>query len=57
MLAFITENLATFVISLLLLAVVAGIITSMIKNWKAGKTSCGCGCSGCPMSGTCHQKK
>lgn len=57
MLAFITENLPTVVISLLLLAVVAGIITNMIKNWKAGKTSCGCGCSGCPMSGACHQKK
>lgn len=57
MLSFIAQNLATVVISLLLLAVVAGIIARMIKNWKAGKTSCGCGCSGCPMSGTCHQKK
>ena len=57
MLEFIIENLATIVISLLLLAAVTGIAVKLIKDWRAGKTSCGCGYSACPMSGTCHQKK
>ncbi|HWP80371.1 MAG TPA: FeoB-associated Cys-rich membrane protein [Candidatus Acidoferrum sp.] len=57
MLAFITENFATIVISLALLAVVAGIVAKLYRNWKTGKTSCGCGCEGCPMGGACHEKK
>jgi len=57
MLDLIIGNFATIVISLLLLAVVAGITSKLVKDWKAGKTSCGSGCSGCPMSGTCHPKK
>lgn len=57
MLAFIIENFATIVISLLLLAIVARITAKLIKDSKAGKTSCGGGCSGCPMSGACHPKK
>ncbi|MBR4720652.1 MAG: FeoB-associated Cys-rich membrane protein [Clostridia bacterium] len=49
-------NMATVIISLLLAAIVAGIIIKMIKNKKAGKSSCGCGCSGCPMSSECNKK-
>ncbi len=48
--------MATVIISLILLAIVAGIITKMVKDKKAGKSSCGCGCSNCPMSGECHKK-
>lgn len=38
-------------------AVVAAIIISMVLNRKKGKSSCGCGCLNCPMSGSCHSKK
>lgn len=48
--------MATVIISLVLLAIVAGIIAKMAKNKKAGKSSCGCGCGGCPMSSECHKK-
>jgi len=48
--------MATVIISLVLFAIVAGIITKMVKDKKAGKSSCGCGCSNCPMSGECHKK-
>ena len=48
--------MATVVISLALIAVVAGIIARMIKNKKAGKSSCGCGCGSCPMNGGCHKE-
>ena len=57
MTTFLMENLATILISLALTAVVAVIIRGMVRNRKTGKTSCGCGCSNCPSSGVCHQKK
>ena len=38
-------------------AVVAAIIISTVRNRKKGKSSCGCGCSNCPMSGSCHSQK
>ncbi len=50
------ENLATILISAVLLAVIAAIIVHLAHNRRAGKTSCGCGCSSCPMEGKCHPK-
>jgi hypothetical protein len=47
---------ATVIISLVLAVIVAGIVIRMIKNKRAGKSSCGCGCSSCPMSSECHKK-
>lgn len=57
MFAWISENIATIMICAVLLAVVAAIIVSMVKNRKKGKSSCGCGCVDCPMAGACHSKK
>lgn len=57
MIAWIYQNLATIIISLIIVAVVAAIIISTVRNRKKGKLSCGCGCSNCPMSGSCHSKK
>ena len=47
--------MATVIISLILAAIVVSIILKIIKDKKAGKSSCGCGCSSCPMSGECHK--
>ena len=47
--------MATVIISLVLIGVVAGIITKMVKNKKEGKSSCGCNCEHCAMSGACHR--
>lgn len=52
MAAFIAENIGTAATGAVLLAVVAAIIRSMIKNKKEGKSSCGCGCEGCNRK--CH---
>jgi len=49
-----TENIGTIVIAFALVCVVAIIVVNMIRNKRAGKSSCGCGCSDCPMSGKCH---
>ena len=57
MLAWLTENMATIIICAVLIAVVSAIIISMIKNKKQGRSSCGCGCGDCPMSGSCHPEK
>ena len=57
MLAWLTENISTIIICAVLVAVVAAIIVSMVKNRKKGKFSCGCGCSDCPISTSCNHKK
>ncbi|MGM9551593.1 MAG: FeoB-associated Cys-rich membrane protein [Clostridia bacterium] len=46
--------LATIIISIILIALLTMIIYKQIKNKKEGKSSCGCGCSGCAMSDICH---
>lgn len=51
------ENIATILISLILLAAVAGIVVKLIKDKKKGNASCGCGCSNCAMSAHCHSRK
>ncbi|MGN0548128.1 MAG: FeoB-associated Cys-rich membrane protein [Acutalibacteraceae bacterium] len=55
MLAWLSENLATVIICAVLIIVVAAIIFNMVRNRKKGKSSCSCGCSNCPMSGSCHK--
>ena len=57
MLTWLSENIATIMICVALIAVVAAIIVSMVKNRRKGKSSCGCGCADCPMSGSCHSEK
>ena len=49
--------MGTFVVLLVLAAVVALIVFSIVRDRKAGKCSCGCKCSCCPMAGQCHKKK
>lgn len=47
-------NLATIVISLILIAAVTGIVIGMRRDKKKGKSLCGAKCGSCPMSGSCH---
>ena len=47
--------MGTIIISIILIAIVFGIILKMAKDKKSGKSSCGCGCSSCPMNGKCHK--
>lgn len=50
------NNLSTIIVCIVLIAVVALIISKMVKDKKKGKSSCGCGCSNCAMAGKCHSK-
>lgn len=56
MLAFLAENLATIIIAVIVIGILAAIIAKMIKDKKKGKTSCGCGCENCAASEICHKK-
>lgn len=57
MFAWIMENMATIIIGAILVVVVAAIIAGIVREKKKGKSSCGCGCAGCAMNGSCHRKK
>ena len=56
MLKDIMDNAGTILISLALAVLVAWIICRMHKDRKQGKSSCGCNCGSCPMSGACHRQ-
>ncbi|MBR0509489.1 MAG: FeoB-associated Cys-rich membrane protein [Clostridia bacterium] len=57
MLTWLTANIGTVLITILLIAVVAVIVVKLRKDKKKGVSSCGGNCAHCAMSGTCHQKK
>ena len=52
-------TVGTIIVSLILIVIVGLIIRSIVRDKKAGKSSCGAGCANCPMHGSCHspQKK
>ncbi len=52
MLEWIQSNVANIVVVTILVAVTAAIIVKMIRDRKAGKSSCGGDCSRC--AGACH---
>ena len=53
MFAWIAKNIGTILICLVLILIVYAIIRSMIKDKRAGKSSCGGNCSHCGGS-CCH---
>lgn len=57
MLAWIAENIGTILILAALIAIAAMIVLGLLRDKKKGKSSCGYGCSGCAMNGSCHAKK
>ena len=54
---FLVSNLSTIVVSILLIVLVAAIVRKMRRDKKNGRSSCGCGCGGCPSEGLCHRKE
>ena len=49
--------MGTVIVLLVLAAVVSLTVFSIVRDRKAGKSSCGCKCGCCPMAGQCHKKK
>lgn len=56
MLDFLSNYWGTLVIGVIVAAAVVLIVLKMARDKKKGRTSCGCGCSGCPSAGICHGK-
>ena len=50
------NNLGTLIVALVLIAVIAAVIVSLVRDRKKGKTSCGSNCAHCAMSGSCHYR-
>lgn len=46
----------TIIVSSVIALLVVAIIVKAIINKKKGKSSCSCGCSGCALKDSCHQK-
>ncbi len=55
MFAWFVHNLATIIISLVLIVILAGVIIVMVKDKRKGKSSCGGNCGCCPMGRSCHK--
>lgn len=53
--SFLIENLGTILVAAVLAGIVALIIVKMLRDRKKGQSSCGCACSWCPASGSCHK--
>ena len=47
-------NIGTIIICAVLVLIVAAIIFKLVRDKRKGKSSCGCNCAHCAMSGTCH---
>ena len=54
MLAWLIANLANIVIILMIALAVFFVIRGLIRDKKAGKSSCGCSCSECGACQACH---
>ena len=57
MIQWLMENLATILVSAVLILLVLAVVRRMMKNKAEGRSSCGCGCGGCAMRGSCHRKQ
>lgn len=55
MLEFLSANLGTIIVLVVLAIIVGAIIYKMFRDKKKGKSSCGCNCASCPMANECHK--
>ncbi len=56
MMEWLSANGGTILGVIVLAAVVALVIRSIVNDKKAGRSSCGAGCANCAMKGSCHKK-
>ena len=54
MLSFLSQYGYTILIIIALIALFGLLLWSLLREKKAGKSSCCGGCSGCAMAGRCH---
>ena len=54
MLNFLQLNGGTILLTAVLVLAVVSIIRYLVRQKRQGCSSCGCGCSSCPLSSSCH---
>jgi len=54
MIAWLSENLVTILICLVIAGLLVLAVSSLVKNRKKGG-KCSCGCDGCAYSGSCGE--
>ena len=54
MIHWIMSNIATIIICLVVIAVIALAVFVLIRDKKQGKSTCGGNYGSCPMGGSCH---
>lgn len=54
MLEWLCANWPSLLVGAAVLALVVLAVIRIVRDKKKGRSSCGCGCAGCPMSGSCH---
>ena len=54
MAAWLAANYGTVLVLLAVILIVGLVIRSMVRDRRAGRTSCGKNCSHCAMAGKCH---
>ena len=55
MLMWFQANYGTILLCAILLFVVVWIVRKLVKDKKAGRSSCGSSCAHCAMRGQCHK--
>ena len=56
MIQYLKDNIATILISGVIFGLMAWVIVHKIRQMKkSSESSCGCGCSGCPVASRCHK--
>jgi len=56
MIEFFAENWGTLLIGAIVAAVIVVVTIKLYRDKKQGKSTCSCGCSGCPSADLCHKK-
>ncbi|MBO7451281.1 MAG: FeoB-associated Cys-rich membrane protein [Clostridiales bacterium] len=57
MIEFLRQYLGSIICGIAVFGIIFLIIWNTVRKKKKGISSCGCGCSNCPMSGSCHGEK
>ena len=57
MLKFLAENWGSITVLLIVAGAAVFAVVKMYSDKKKGKSSCGCGCKGCPSAQMCHKTK
>ncbi len=52
-----SQNLGTILITILLILIVTGIVIKLIRDKKQGKSTCGGNCAHCNMCAGCHKQE